>query len=102
MAIVRRPKKHKEKDYEDERVIPKEGKEIFRWIQSRWKNIPQPNRNYEIHKRHRVKAKEGLKRWVDKTYLWVGDKEEICKEQMEDPMLEEYRARAIERNRGGI
>jgi len=47
-------------------------------------------------------VKEGLERWANKTYLWLGNKEEISKEQMEDPTWEEYRARAIERNRGGI
>jgi len=32
----------------------------------------------------------------------IGDKEEISKKQIKDPMLEEYRVRAIERNKGGI
>ena len=32
ITIVRRPKAHEKKDYENERVIPKERKEIFRWI----------------------------------------------------------------------
>jgi len=39
---------------------------------------------------------------VDKTYLWLGNKEEISKEQMKDSMLKEYRVKTIERNKGGI
>ena len=59
IIIVGRPKKHGKKDYKDDRVILKKGREIFSWIQSRWENILQPNCNYKIHKKYRVKAKRG-------------------------------------------
>jgi len=35
IIIVGRPKKHGKKDYKDDRVILKKGREIFSWIQSR-------------------------------------------------------------------
>ena len=40
--------------------------------------------------------------WAERTFGWIGSVEEISKEQLEDNTLEEYRARAVERDRSGL
>jgi hypothetical protein len=95
----------------EEEEFNMEGTEFARWILAATigeerrgdKQGEGAGRNkLNMHRRKRVRATESLRKWGEKTYWWIGEPEEISREQQEDESLEQHRKRAVNKDKSGI